>query len=117
MLCVTLLIILKQLNSNYALPLTVIFGLLLTREALQTFFKELEFFEAIFKNAFTEESGNVILKVFGISFAVEATSDVCRDAGENSLASKIETLGKVEILIVTLPLIKRILEIVKEIML
>lgn len=116
-LCVTLLITLKQLNSNYALPLTVIFCLLLTKEALQSTLNELDFFQTVFKNAFAEESGNIILKTFGISFAVEATSDVCRDAGENALASKLETLGKIEILIVTIPLIKKILEIISEMML
>ena len=117
LLAVFLILILKQMNSTYALFLAVLFGIILIRQALNTIGNELEFFKEITQKATLTEVGNLILKIFGISLIVETTSDICRDSGESSIASKVELIGKAEILVLTIPLIKEILKIIENIML
>lgn len=116
-LSVIVVIFLKQLKSSIALPLTMIFGIVLLRQAVSLISNEIGFFTDFTKEIYFADSSKMILKVFGISLIIETTSDICKDAGENSLASKIELVGKAEIFVLSLPLIKKALELIKNIML
>ena len=51
-----------------------------------------------------EESFAPLVKVMGISVISRVSSQVCVDAGERALASKVELAGMVAALAVTLPL-------------
>ncbi len=57
-----------------------------------------------------------LLKIIGIAYITEFGAQVCRDAGSNSIASKIEFAGKVLIMILAVPIIFSILELVLQIM-
>ncbi len=58
----------------------------------------------------------IMLKIIGISYLVQFGAELCRDCGENSLASKIELGGKVIILSLTLPVIYKIFDIVNSVL-
>ena len=53
----------------------------------------------------------VIVKITGISYCTQFGAEVCRDAGEGAIASKIELAGKIVIMAMTLPIIKSFLDI------
>lgn len=53
--------------------------------------------------------GPVLLKTLGICFVTQFASDACRDAGQSSLASKIELAAKLSMIIIALPLFENIL--------
>ncbi|HHY23305.1 MAG TPA: stage III sporulation protein AD [Clostridiaceae bacterium] len=57
-----------------------------------------------------------LLKIIGIAYIVEFGAEICRDAGENAIASKIELAGKVLIAIMAIPIITSLLELVIKIM-
>lgn len=57
-----------------------------------------------------------ILKGLGIVILTQISSDICRDSGEGTLASHIETVGKVELLLLCIPLIRQILSIVQKLL-
>ena len=50
-----------------------------------------------------------LLKALGIAILTQYTAEICRECGENSAASGVELTGKVEILLLCLPLIDEIL--------
>lgn len=54
----------------------------------------------------------LMLKILGISLIAQFVSDLCRDAGENALASQTETASKIIIHIMTLPLFETVINIV-----
>ncbi len=54
-------------------------------------------------------------KVIGISYLVCITAELCKDAGENAIAAKIELGGKLIILAMAIPIINSLLNLVKEI--
>ena len=45
----------------------------------------------------------VLLKVIGIAYLTDFSAQVCRDAGENGIASKVEMAGKIFIFYAALP--------------
>ncbi len=63
------------------------------------------------------ESGyiGVVLKVIGIAYVAQFASELCRDAGEGAIASKIELGGKLIIMAMSMPVIYSLLEVINEI--
>lgn len=57
-----------------------------------------------------------LLKALGIACLTHLTAELCRDCGENSVAGGVETLGKLEILSLCLPLIGAVMETVGDIL-
>ncbi|OPJ56939.1 stage III sporulation protein AD [Alkalithermobacter paradoxus] len=53
---------------------------------------------------------STILKVVGISYLIEFAIQICKDAGEGAIASKLEFAGKVIILTMSFPIMLSILE-------
>ena len=58
----------------------------------------------------------LMLKSLAISFCCKMSSEICRDCGENSLASRIELAGKASIVIISLPVVQQLLDIAKDMM-
>ena len=57
----------------------------------------------------------LMLKALGIGFIVRIAGDLCRDRGEESAAGCLETAGKIEILLLCLPLFGELLDLIREI--
>lgn len=55
----------------------------------------------------------IILKATGIAYLVEIVKNVCQDAGNSSLASKVELSGKLGIAVLTIPLVTNIISLVE----
>ncbi|QHW30287.1 stage III sporulation protein AD [Paenibacillus rhizovicinus] len=53
-----------------------------------------------------------VLKIIGIAYIAEFGSQIVRDAGQESIASKIEFAGKILILVMAVPIISVIVETV-----
>ncbi|MCL4439409.1 MAG: stage III sporulation protein AD [Firmicutes bacterium] len=51
-----------------------------------------------------------ILKIVGIAYIADFGSQICRDAGENALASKIEFAAKIIVLVMAVPIIVAVLQ-------
>ena len=54
----------------------------------------------------------LMLKVLGITLMTQLISDICRDNGENALASVIEISAKLIVVVLVLPLFEAIISIV-----
>jgi stage III sporulation protein AD len=57
-----------------------------------------------------------VLKIIGIAYIAEFGAQIVRDAGQESIASKIELAGKVLILVLAIPIISIIIETVMKLM-
>lgn len=56
----------------------------------------------------------VPIKALGICYVGQFAGDVCRDAGQASLAGKVELATRLAVLVLSMPLIDRLIEIVKQ---
>ena len=52
----------------------------------------------------------VLIKTMGICFISQFTADTCRDAGQSSLASKVELAARIAVTVLSLPMLQRVLE-------
>jgi stage III sporulation protein AD len=57
-----------------------------------------------------------VLKITGIAYIAEFGAEVCKDAGESAIASKIELAGKVTIVVLAVPIITSLLDLIIKIM-
>ncbi len=51
-----------------------------------------------------------LLRIIGVAYLAEFGSQVCRDAGEGSLASRIEFAAKVLILVMAVPIVVAVMD-------
>jgi len=59
---------------------------------------------------------STILKVIAIAYITEFGAQICRDAGEGSIASKVEFAGKVLIMVIAIPILAALMDIMIKIM-
>ena len=57
---------------------------------------------------------SVILKMVGITYIAEFASGICKDAGYQTIAGQIETVAKLTILALGMPVLTALLETVRE---
>jgi stage III sporulation protein AD len=59
---------------------------------------------------------DIVFKILGISYLASFCSEICRDAGEGNLASKVEFAGKILILVLAIPILMAVLQSIMKIM-
>lgn len=58
--------------------------------------------------------GKAMVKALGVGITVNTVGGICRDLGETSLSNGVELAGKIEILLICLPIITEMLSLLKE---
>lgn len=59
---------------------------------------------------------SLMLKALGIAFISKFCSDVCRDCGEGTLASGVESVGRIAIVSLCIPIVAEILKYASDIL-
>ena len=116
MVCVVVGALLKQIRPDF-LPLARIgIAVAIGVMALSVITPLVTYINSLFSSTSLGEWGGSVLKALGIAIVVQIAADICRDCGESSAASGVELIGKLEILLLCLPIIKSILETVREVL-
>ena len=113
LLAAILILVLKEQKPLFAFLLAVFTGMFI-------FLMMLGHIDAVIgtMEGLAERSGipsvylKTILKMIGIAYIAELASQIIRDAGADSVASKVEFAGKVLILVMAVPIINVIVETV-----
>ncbi|WP_066873018.1 stage III sporulation protein AD [Clostridium mediterraneense] len=58
----------------------------------------------------------VVMKILGISYVASFCSELCKDAGSGTLASKVEFSAKIMILVLAIPILVAVLNSILKIM-
>lgn len=109
---VFLSMLLKQIRPEYGTLCSAASCLLLAAAAsscivpLISYLKELE-------GGKMSECIQLLLKALGIGMLTQTAAELCRDAGDSAIASKLELLGKAEILVLALPFISDLLSMAR----
>lgn len=56
---------------------------------------------------------SIFLKMIGITYIAEFSSNICKDAGYQTIAGQIEIFGKLAILTLSLPILTALLDTIK----
>ena len=60
------------------------------------------------------DSLEIIVRALAVALAVKMSADICRECGAPEVASALELTGRIEVLLLSLPLFRRALELVGE---
>ena len=106
---VVLVVVLKEQRKEMALVLSITAGIILLFFTIETITEML--------NMLVERAGVdknfliIILKITGIAYIVEFGKNVCQDAGQTAIGTKLEIEGKVIIVTLSLPLISALVNV------
>lgn len=112
-ICAFIIVYLKSINSELAMPACVCAGILL----LSLTISYLVDFVSIFKNL--SQSANlddgvlkIVFKILAISYLVEFSATMIEDFGLKSIADKVVFAGKIIILTMSAPIIENLISTV-----
>lgn len=108
-----LLIIIRQERPEMATPITIAATALILIGLMKNFSQILSVFESLGAKA-QINSGylKLVVKIVGIAYLAGFGAQICKDAGENSMAAKIELAGKIFILSLGVPIMAGLLEMI-----
>ena len=104
-------VVFKNLKSEYSLLIRIIVTVSVFSVSLSIIYPVLSYIEKISTSSEIYKYVPTLMKALGVAFIVEITADICNDAQENTLAERIIFLGKTEILVISLPLLKSLFEL------
>jgi len=108
-----LVIIIKEQKPEIAILLTCVSAILIMMYAMSKMSGIIDMLNKLVEtSSINKEFLTIILKVTGIAYIVEFGKNVCIDAGQSAIATKLEMAGKVIIVVLSFPLIKALLTIV-----
>ncbi len=116
LLCAVFAVLMGQMRGDMKLLVSVVGGTVLLSAVLGRVSEGVGYFSGLLGETALAEYQTVLMKTLGVGMVVQSTADVCRDCGEGALAAKVELLGKTEVLLLSLPLVKGILTLTKEIL-
>ena len=112
-----IIVILKQYKPELAIYVSIIAGVLILVFAIEKLTGIINLLQSISNKTNINSSFlKILLKITGITFITEFAVSICSDAGEKSIASKIEIGSKVIIITMSIPIITSLLELVLEIL-
>lgn len=108
-----LVIFLKRTNKEFAFILTFAAALILFSIVISDFFD-------VVNRIYTISSGienlnsyiTLMVKILGITLITQFIIDLCKDSGENALATQTEIASKIIILIMVMPLFEAVMNVV-----
>ena len=103
----------KTVKAEYALWIILAMGIFLGLSVimkLEVMIEELKFLQSYFVDYGSYI--RLLIKIIGITYLAEFSSDICKDAGAATLGNQIELFGKLSILVLCMPILTSLLETV-----
>jgi len=105
--------LLKSINKDISLYVILATSVIILIAVLGEISEIFSFIENIYDDiTYGREFFPVIIKVLIIAYITDFTAQLCKDAGEGSIGSKVEMAGKVIIFYVAMPILTAILEVI-----
>lgn len=68
------------------------------------------------RSGIDREYTSILFKALGVCWLTQFASDICRDCGENAISSAAEIFGKIQLLVLSLPLFGELTDVITEIL-
>ncbi len=106
-----LAMIIKEQKPNLAFLLVVFVGISIFLFLVDKIYEIIQMVQQLAVNANVNMVYlSTVLKIIGIAYIAEFTSQITKDAGMGAIASKIELAGKILILTMAIPILSVIIE-------
>lgn len=109
-------VLIKNCRSEFLIP-TRLAGVILIFGVLVVLLSPIiKFLHSIMGASIPIEYMEIILKTLAIAYMTQISSEICRECGESSIAFGVEAVGKIEIIILSLPMINNIISMSGELL-
>ncbi len=108
-----LILLVKKWGSDIAVTLKIAAGVCLSAVCLGAVSPIISYVReiaAMGESAGLVSSAEFMLRVLAVAVISHVSATVCRDCGEGSLGGYVELAGKIEIIILSLPFVKNMIE-------
>ena len=110
-------IIIKSYKPEFSIHIVLSTVLILFLPVISKLEIILDFFNSISAQAnISKIYFPVIIKILGIAYIADFTAQICKDAGEGAIASKVEFAGKVIIMYLALPVFLSIIDLINKLL-
>ncbi|MFY9214694.1 MAG: stage III sporulation protein AD [Tissierellaceae bacterium] len=112
-----LVVILRSVRSDFAIYISILAGVIIFSMIIQHLSYIIDTIRDLSRRANLEITYfSTILKIIGTAYIVEFGAQLSRDAGENSIAMKIELAGKIIIMTLAIPILLSLMDLIVKIM-
>ncbi len=108
-------VLLKEYRPEIAVLVSVCCGIIIFAAVIVNIvpiFDEInDFLDQI---SYETEYLTAVIKALGICYVTQLATDCCADAGQSSIASKVELAGKAAVIAVSMPMFSQLIELISE---
>lgn len=109
--------VIKQLRPEIAIQMTIMAGILIFLFIMN----KIELVVGLMEKLAEQANVNsyylfIVFKIVGVAYLSEFAGQICRDAGEVSIATKVEIAAKVTVVIMAIPIIVAIIESISQLL-
>lgn len=117
LIALILIMVVKQYRPEFQLYISLIAGVLILYLAMDKLKNVINLLKQISEKSGVNSSFlAILLKMTGIAFLAEFAISICKDAGETSIANKVEIGSKAIIISMSIPIIYNLLEVILKIL-
>ena len=107
----------KSVRSEVSLYIALATGIIILVMILDSLTDIFGYFEAVYnKVEYGREYFPVIIKVLVIAYLSDFTSQLCRDAGQAAIGTKVELAGKLIIFFISIPILASVISLIDKLL-
>ncbi len=110
-----LVVTVKQLRPEMGTVMLAAAGVVMLAAAVEYLLPAMESIARTVSSTGAGEYSAVVFKALGVCLVTKIAADICRDSGQNTIASHVETAGRAALLVLSLPLLASVLDVSSEI--
>lgn len=112
-----LIVIIKETRPEFAILISIVTGVIIFSLILNKLVYVVDTISTLSNRVDVNISYfNTILKIIGMAYIVEFASQISKDAGQESIAMKIELGGKVLIMVLAIPILLALMDLIIKIL-
>lgn len=115
-MCAVICVIVRNYSAEFLVPTRLSGILMILSLSILLVSPIIEFLTQTLAEHISVEYVGIIVKALCIAYLTEISGELCRDCGEGNIALGIETVGKLELVALTIPLLEQVLAISEELL-
>lgn len=116
-IAVTILsVIFKQYKPEYSINISIVAGIVIFMSLSEKIYDIYNYIDDLCSTISIDiKYINLLFKVTGIGYMCEFASTICKDAGETTMAFKIDMAGKITLIYLAFPIFEELLIVLTEV--
>lgn len=112
-----IIVLIKQYKPEYSIHISILAGIIIFSIVIFKLSSVIELIESLSnKLGVNSKFFMILIKITGIAYLSEFAVNVCKDAGESAIASKVELGSKILIISMSIPILATLLETIVSIL-